>query len=223
MAWEERMATATDAQILTLAQWFSPAFPVGGFHFSHGLEWEITQGAVFDADRLERWIGDMLCHGAGRNDAILLAAAWQAETKAALDEIDATARALAGTAERRRETEEMGAAFARITGALAGRDDAPLCYPVAVGRAARVSDLPQGLTARMYLQAVVGNLASVGMRLGPVGQTGGQQIIARLAPLCLQVAEDSAHGDLDQLGGAVFAGDIAAMRHETQYSRIFRT
>ena len=223
MAWGGRMATATDAQILTLAQWFSPAFPVGGFHFSHGLEQEIGQNEDFGADRLERWIGDVLCHGAGRNDAILLAAAWQAETTDALTEVEATARALAGTAERRHETQEMGAAFARITSALADRDDVALCYPVAVGRAARLEQLPQVLTAQMFLQAFVANLASAGMRLGAVGQTGGQEIIARLAPLCLKVAEDSAHGDLDQLGGAVFAGDIAAMRHETQYSRIFRT
>lgn len=217
------MATATEAQILTLARWFSPAFPVGGFHFSHGLEHEITQGAEVDAERLERWIGDVLCHGAGRNDAILLAAAWKAETQDALTEVEATARALAGTAERRRETQEMGAAFAKITSALGDRDDVALCYPVALGRAARAEDLPQVLTAQMFLQAFVANLASVGMRLGPVGQTGGQEIIARLAPFCLQLAEDTAHGDLDQLGGAVFAGDIAAMRHETQYSRIFRT
>ena len=117
----------------------------------------------------------------------------------------------------------MGAAFARITGALAGRNDAPLCYPVAVGRAARAEGLPLVLTAQMFLQVFVTNLASVGMRLGPVGQTGGQEIIARLAPFCLQVAKETTHGDLDQLGGAVFAGDIAAMRHESQYSRIFRT
>lgn len=217
------MATPTEAQILTLARWFSPAFPVGGFHFSHGLEQEIAQTLEFSADRLERWIGDVLCHGAGRNDAILLAAAWKADTVEALTEVEATARALAGTAERRQETQEMGAAFARITGALAGRADAALCLPVAVGRAARLEDLPPTLTAQMFLQAFVANLASVGMRLGAVGQTGGQEIIARLAPSCVQVAQETAHGDLDQLGGAVFAGDIAAMRHETQYSRIFRT
>ncbi|WP_245306342.1 urease accessory protein UreF [Roseovarius aestuariivivens] len=217
------MVTATEQQILTLTQWFSPAYPVGAFHFSHGLEWEITQGGVNGADRLERWIWDVLCNGAGRNDAILLAAAYQAKDADALRDVEATARALAGTAERRRETQEMGAAFARITGALTGREAGAYCYPVAVGCAARAEGLPQVLTAQMFLQSFVSNLASVGMRLGSVGQTEGQAIIAKLSPQCLKVAETTASGDLDDLGGAVFAGDIAAMRHETQYSRVFRT
>lgn len=223
MATAARTAMTSDAQILTLAQWFSPAYPVGGFHFSHGLEWAISSGAVTGPDTLKDWIKHILDHGAGRNDALLLAAACKAETTDELDRIDATARALAASRERLHETCELGAAFARITGALLGRDLPALTYPVAIGHAARLAGLPAVLTAKMFLQSFLGSLAAVGMRLIPIGQTDGQRIIHRLTPLCALIAEATADGDLSQLSSTAFLADIAAMKHETQYSRIYRT
>ena len=98
-----------------------------------------------------------------------------------------------------------------------------LCYPVAVGRAARLLGLPQGLTSAMYLQASSGNIVSAGIRLVPLGQTDGQRLIRQLAPLCGEIADATQHGDLGQLSGTAFLADIAAMRHETQHTRIFRT
>ena len=217
------MATSTDSAVLTLAQWFSPAYPIGAFAYSHGLEWAIDAGAVSDAAGLEAWIADVLDHGSGRADALFLAAAYQAPDKEALAGVDATARAFQASAERVMETDLQGAAFCAVTGAVWQAELAGLTYPVAAGRAARLAGLPQALTAAMFLQAFAANLVSVGVRLIPIGQTDGQRLIAGLAPLCQRLADETANGDLSDLTSTSYLADIATMRHETQHSRVFRT
>jgi urease accessory protein len=223
MGMDGHMATNTDLALLTLAQWFSPSFPVGGFHFSHGLEWDIDTGKVSTADDLLDWIDAVLCHGSGRNDAILLAATYLATELAQIREIDATARALAPSRERLMESTLMGEAFGRVAGTLMDQDVPALTYPVAVGYCAAQAGLPLPVTLTFFLQAFVANLASVGMRLIPIGQSDGQMIIKAMASKCVSVAEMSASGDPGMLGGSAFWADIASMQHETQYSRIFRT
>ena len=223
MATGARTAMPTEtAHVLTLAQWFSPAYPVGAFSYSHGLEQAVQTGCVTDSASLGAWIGDVLAHGAGRSDAVFLAAAYATDTQADLAEIDATCRAFAATKERLLETDQQGAAFAKVTPIRDGALPA-LCYPVAVGRAARLCALPQGLTATMFLHAFASNLTAAGQRLLPFGQTAAQALIASLHPLCERIAQDTAHGDLHRLSATAFLPEIAAMRHETQYSRIFRT
>lgn len=215
------MATATD--LLTLAQWFSPAFPVGAFSYSHGLEWAIDAGEVADASALQGWIGDVLRHGGGRSDAIFLAAAYCAETSEALAEVDVTCRAFAPSCERLLETEAQGKAFCRTVERVWDVTLGDLTYPVAAGRAARLRTLSLELTASIYLHAVAGNLVAVGQRLVPIGQTDGQTIIHALAADCAAIAEETSHGDLSALSSNAFMADIASMNHETQYSRTFRT
>lgn len=207
-------------QILTLTQWLSPAYPVGSFAYSHGLEWAIDTGAVKDSDTLAAWVKSVLLYGAGKSDALFLAAAYRANDPAA---IDATARAFAASAERLKETVLQGAAFARATGDVWGTALPGLTYPVVVGHAARLNQLPLDLTAQMYLQAFVANLAAVGMRLIPLGQTEGQGMIRDLTPLCIEIADEAVGGTLDDLASTSFLADIASMKHETQYARIFRT
>lgn len=213
----------TEAQILTLAQWFSPSYPLGSFAYSHGLEQAIVEGHVTSAATLKAWLHDVVLHGSGRNDCILLRAAYAADTDAALTEVDAYARAFAASAERLSEAQVQGDAFARTTQAIWGIGGGPACYPVAVGAAAARADLPVALTAQMYLHAFVSNLVSAAVRLVPLGQTEGQATLAALTPLCLQVTEETAGCGLDDLGGTAFLSDIAAMRHETLEHRIFRS
>ncbi|MEY8839931.1 urease accessory protein UreF, partial [Cribrihabitans sp. XS_ASV171] len=122
------MDTATDT--LTLAQWLSPAYPVGAFAYSHGLERAVHDDWVGDAASLEYWLRDVLEHGAGRSDVQFLAAAHHAETPESLACIDAKCRAYAGSAERLAETTRLGAAFARMTAPVWGLDLPPLAYPV---------------------------------------------------------------------------------------------
>jgi len=213
----------TEADVMKLAQWLSPAYPVGAFSYSHGLEWAVAAEDVADAAALQDWLADILAHGAGRADAIFLAAAYNAPDALALAGIDAAARAFQPSAERLLETAAQGAAFARVTSEVWPSDLPALTYPVALGRAARLHDLPLALTARMYLQAFAANLVSAGIRLIPIGQTDGQRVLAALTPLFASVAEQAATETLDDLSSTAFLADIASMNHETQYSRLFRT
>lgn len=213
-------ATTMSDALLTLAAWLSPSYPVGAFSYSHGFETAIADGAIRDAATLEGWVADTLEHGAGRTDAILLAHAFRAPGDEDLADL---ARALAPSAERLMETEAQGAAFAATTAAAWGPPIAPAPYPVAVGRAASAHGLPLGDTAALYLHAFAANLVSAGVRLIPLGQTAGQGIVARLGPLVRAVAAEAVAAPLDDIGSALILGDIAAMRHETQAVRLFRS
>lgn len=217
------MATPTDSAILTLTQWLSPAYPVGGFAYSHGLEAAIDVGTVASAQETSAWITDVLDHGSGRSDALLLTAAYRAEDAGELAEIDAAARAFCASAERLKETALLGQAFGTVTGDVWALELAGLSYPVAVGRAARLQDLPLLLTTQMFLQAFAANLVAVATRLVPLGQTDAQRLIRDLTPLCAEIARQALQGSLQDLSSTAFLADIASMQHETQYSRIFRT
>jgi urease accessory protein len=208
-------------ELLTLAQWLSPAFPVGAFTHSHGLEAAFHAGWISDAEGLEDWLCDLLTHGSGRSDATFLAAAFHGRVP--LAGIDAMARAFAPSAERLLETEAQGAAFAQVVGAVWGAGLDGLTYPVALGAAAAREGLALDLTLTLYLQAFTANLIAAAQRLGPVGQTEGQRILHALTPLIEETARAARDGDLDQLASSAFLSDIASMRHETQYSRIFRS
>lgn len=206
--------------VLTLTQWLSPAYPVGAFAYSHGLEWAVDDRQVRDAQSLADWLGAVVCHGAGLADARFLVAAYRADDPA---RIDALARAFAPSAERLKETVLQGEAFARATTDIWHLSLPGLTYPVAVGRAARLCDLPLDVTLGLYLQAFVSNLTAAGIRLIPLGQTEGQGIVKALMPLCRATADAALTGSLDDLSSTAFLGDIASMKHETQYARIFRT
>lgn len=206
--------------VLTLAQWLSPAYPVGAFAYSHGLEWAVESQQVTSRDSLQDWLETVLRYGAGQADAVFLAAAYHADDPS---DIDRSARAFSASAERLKETVLQGEAFARATADIWQLEMPRLTYPVAVGRAAGLQYLPLHLTLVMYLQAFVSNLATASMRLVPLGQTEGQHVIKALAPLCIEIAESAKAGNLDDLSSMAFMGDIAAMKHETQHSRIFRT
>lgn len=203
-----------------LAAWFSPGYPVGSYSYSHGLEWAVEAGTVTDRAGLAAWTADLLAHGAGRSDAMLLAAAWRAEDPAATAEL---AEALAPSAERHLETMAQGAAFARTTAAAWGIPLAPAAYPVAVGRAARLLELPLAPTATLFVQAFAAAIVSAGVRLIPLGQTDGQRITAGLLPLAAEVAATALAAPPEAAGGTALGADLAAMRHETQYSRLYRS
>lgn len=208
---------------MTLAQWFSPAFPIGAFAYSHGLEWAIEAGYVHDARSLTCWVTDVLEHGSGRNDALFMAAAYRARDAAALLRVDAHCRAFAASAERLKETDLQGAAFCDITSAVWDIEVSSLTYPVAAGRAAHLCALPLPLCTRFYLQSFLTSLVTVGLRLIPLGQTRGHAIIRDLTSLCAKIAEQALHGTLEDVSSTAFVSDIAAMNHETQYARVFRT
>lgn len=209
--------------ILTLAQWLSPSFPVGAFAYSHGLETAIQNGTIQTAADLQTWLADVLEFGSGRSDCILLRAAYACDTSAAVRCVDATAAAFAPGAERLRETQLQGAAFSATTAAIWPGDQPDLCYPVAIGWAARRLGLDPGLCTALYLQSFASSLVSVAVRAVPLGQTQGQAVLAHLAPLCQSVADQTKDATLNDLQSTAFMSDIAAMRHETLEHRIFRS
>ena len=227
-------ASMTDPTLYRLMAWLSPAYPVGAFSYSHGLEWLQDSGAVKNAADLAAWIEDVVVFGAGRNDAILFAAAYRAAAAhdlKELREIAALAAAFAPAAERYLETTAQGAAFSAITrrawgsntlDALEG-DEKPLAYPVAVACAAADHGITETPALLAYLQAVVANLVSAGVRLIPLGHTDGQIALTRLEAAVAQTAAAGMNFGLDDLGGAAVLADMAAMKHETQYTRLFRS
>jgi urease accessory protein len=207
--------------LLQLTQWLSPAFPVSGYAYSHGLEAEIDAGRVIDAASLEAWIAGVLRAGAGRSDAILVAAAM--EEGADLAGLGDLARALAGSAERWEETRDMGRALAETLAAISIGDGVARAYPVVFGAAARGTAVPVADVLALYLQAFAAMLVSAAVRFVPLGQSDGQRVQAALHSVVQAVADEAAVAGIDEIGQAAFGADLAAMEHEGMEVRIFRT
>lgn len=225
---------ASSQTLARLMLWLSPAYPVGGFSYSHGLEWTVEAGIVKDAATVGDWIEDVLVHGAGRTDAILLGEAWRALTAQDVPRFDAAAElaaALVPSAERRLETLAQGTAFLAATLAAwpkpklakLAENGRQIAYPIAVGACAAVHGLPLVETAHAFIQAFAATLVSAGVRLIPLGQSDGLRVLARLEPLVARVVAAALAAPLDDVGGAAISVDISSMRHETQYTRLFRS
>jgi urease accessory protein len=217
------MTTTDPRPLLHLLAWLSPAFPTGGFAYSHGLEWAVEAGDISDADMLRDWLADVIAHGSVRSDTILLRHAHRnANDPTALREIAALGLAATPSRERRDEALNQGRAFVLAVAPWAQvANDMP--YAVAVGAAAAGKGVPEDDTAAAYMQAFVTNLISAAVRLVPLGQTAGLRVLAALEPVILATAEATKTASLDDLGGCTFRSDLAAMRHETQYTRLFRS
>ena len=218
-----------------LLLWLSPAFPVGAFAYSHGLEWAFEAGDISGAASLDAWLADLARFGGPQLDASLFTLAFRAAAAAdwpGLDEVNALAVALAGSAERRLETTAQGAAFRLAARAawdseplrrVAADDGELIAYPVAVAAAAAGCGMDLGRAAEAFVIGQFANLVSAATRLGVVGQTDGLKILAGILPELAALARRATSATFDDLGGCAMRSDIAAMRHETQYSRLFRS
>ena len=214
--------------LLRLMAWLSPAFPVGSFAYSGGLERAVLDGLVHDSKSLRDWIATLIQHGPVRNDAILLAEAHHAgvdgERLAAVAEL---AEALAGSKERHNETMLLGDAFLSAAGAwphgIFSMLPAKTAYPVAVGAVAGAHEVAVDKTLAAFLHALASQMLSAGIRLGVTGQKDGVAILAALEDLIADVARRAAQSNLDDLGAATVQADIASLRHETQGTRLFRS
>lgn len=223
------------APLLLLQAWLSPAFPVGSFAYSHGMESAVEAGDVRDAASLRQWLLDLVEHGSARNDAILIAAAWRAvnaQDDAALAAVNDLALALCPSRERHLETLSQGNAFVTATRAafpcaaldrFAALAPDRAAYPVALAVAAAGHQVGIEETCQAWCLAFVAAIVSAAVRLGPIGQTDGQKTLASLMPQISECARFASRSTLDDLGGAALRSDIASMRHETQYSRLFRS
>jgi urease accessory protein len=181
------------------------------------------------------YLATALRAGAGRVDGALLAAAWrtaEAGDGAALDDAAELAAAWRGTAETALESLQQGAAFAAVTqaawpdarfAAFAARHPRRLPAAVAFGAAAGFQGIPLRPALAGWLGAFAANLVSAGVRLVPLGQTDGQVATAALLPVVEAATDAALRADLDRLGTAAPMLDILSMRHETQYTRLFRS
>ena len=224
---------AHSAALYRLMTWLSPAYPVGAFSYSHGLEYAVEAGLLSGAESTRAWIADTLEFGAARNDGVFLACAHRAARRreqAALAELTELAAAHVATAELALETRAQGEAFLSATRRAwpsAALDwlpaDRPVVYPVAVGVAAAGHGIAVEATLLAYLSAFAANLTSAAQRLVPLGQRDGQAIIAALEPLVVTLAAALREASTDQLGGAAMMIEHCSMQHETQYTRLFRS
>jgi urease accessory protein len=223
------------AALYRLMTWLSPAFPVGGFSYSSGIEWAVEAGDITDAATLADWLDAMLREGAGFCDAIFLAHAFRAAEAGEgnrLHEVAELAAAFVPSRERHLETVSQGRAFIDIARAawdaegleaMVAACAGPLVYPVAVGVVAAVHGIRLEPTLHAFLHAVVSNWISAASRLIPLGQTDSQRVLGALEAAVAATANRALNATLDDLGSATFRADLASLRHETQYTRLFRS
>lgn len=227
--------TDESAALFRLMTWLSPSFPVGAFSYSSGIEWAVEAGDITDTVTLQDWLAAMLLDGAGFCDGTLLCHAYRAAAAVdgkALNDVAELAAAFVPSRERHLETTAQGRAFVEIARSawhcdtldlLASHVTGPVTYPVAVGVTAAGHRLPLGLTLHAFLHAATSNWISAGVRLIPLGQTDSQRVLAALESVIAVTAEKSLDSSLEDLGSATFRADLASMRHETQYTRLFRS
>jgi urease accessory protein len=225
----------SQAALYRLMTWLSPAYPVGAFSYSSGIEWAVEAGDIRDVETLRHWLGVMLTQGAGFNDAILFCHAWRAAGEGdddRLAEVAELAAALVPTRERHLETTTMGRAFVDATMAawpcealnrLRDLRGGAAAYPVAVGVACAGHGIPLEPALSAFVAAVAANWVSAAVRLVPLGQTDSQRVLHALEPVLAATAARALAATLDDLGGATFRADLASALHETQYTRLFRT
>jgi urease accessory protein len=230
-----QMTGIDHAALYRLMTWLSPAYPIGAFSYSSGIEWAIETGDITDTETLRRWLTVMLKMGGGFCDAVFLVHAHRAvvgKDNALLSEVAGLAAAFAPSKERFLETTAQGQAFlatAREAWACPALDrplkvwDGPVALPVAVGVVCAGHGVPVAPAVHAYLQALMANLISAGVRLIPLGQTEGQRLIAALEPEIAATAQRAQNAQLDAAGTSAFRADLASMHHETQYTRLFRS
>jgi urease accessory protein len=214
--------------LLALLQLASPALPVGGFAYSQGLEQAMEDGVVRDLETAQRWIEDVLALSLARFDAPLWLRGydrWSAGDTAAFADWNAECLAARETAELRAETAQMGASLARVLPALGVQppDCVPLAFPMAFAAACAALGIGRDAGLAAYLWAWAENQALVAVKGVPLGQTSGQALLARLHPaieLAVRAAENVAD---DELGTAALAYAVTSARHESMYSRLYRS
>jgi urease accessory protein len=218
-----------------LMAWLSPAYPVGAFSYSSGIEWAVEAGDIADAESLRRWLAVVIGEGGAFCDAVFLVHAHRAaaaDDGAALRGVAELAAAFAPSKERHLETTAQGRAFVEATRAawpcnameqLLTAWHGPIAYPIAVGVATAGHGIAAHAALHAYLHALAANLISAGVRLVPLGQTDGQRVLAAVEPVVAATARRALGTSLDDVGSAAVRADIASMKHETQYTRLFRS
>jgi urease accessory protein len=231
----DRIDASEAATLYRLLTWLSPSFPVGAFSYSSGIEWAVEAGDIADAVSLHDWLAAMLTDGSGFCDGVFLSWTYRAVKQrdaAMLRDVAELAAAFVPSRERQLETTAQGRAFIDIARAAWNCDGleqaiadcgGAIVYPVAVGVVSAAHAIPLAPTMHGFLHALVSNWISAGSRLIPLGQTDSQRVLALLEPIVVATAARALSASLEDLGTATFRADLASLRHETQYTRLFRS
>jgi urease accessory protein len=232
---EQDDAPLSNDALYRLMIWLSPAYPVGAFAYSSGIEWAVETGDIHNVASLRDWLDAMLTIGSGFNDGVLFAQmhrAMAAGDDARAIEIAELAAAFVPSRERYEETTNLGRAFADVTAAawpchtltrLREIWPGAIAYPVAVGAACAGHAVPVAPALNAFLTAIVANWISAGVRLIPLGHTDSQRLLQMLEPVVGETAQRALVSSLDDLGSATFRADLAGIKHESQYTRLFRS
>ena len=210
----------TDLKFMTVMQWMSPAFPIGAFAYSHGLELAIDKDQVSNGEKLQKWITDLLEYGSLRTDSIFISLILRGHDAKKMNELS---MALCPAGERLLETKLQGSAFAKVIEDVWQQDIGELSLPIAVALAAKNQSIEQDLILPAYLHAFCSNLISAAIRLIPIGQTEGQRIMLELYPTISDLVKTASESEIDDLNSACFFSDVSAMEHEYLQPRIFKT
>ncbi|MCA3184789.1 MULTISPECIES: urease accessory protein UreF [unclassified Cupriavidus] len=225
-------------QLISLLHLASPALPIGGFSYSQGLEAAIDCGMVKDAATAEHWIRDNLVHVQAQCEApvwLLLHRAWSQQDHAAVSRWNDWFHVTRETSELRLETEQMGWSLARLIAQMEWGDASlrdtlrglsPLCLPTAFTAACAALDIDarDGLAAYAFNWAE--NQVAAALKAVPLGQVAGQQILRGLHRHVLDTVDEAARrADAAPPRLSTFSPMLGLLsaRHETQYSRLFRS
>lgn len=230
------MPHAAALPLARLLQLASPALPVGAYTYSQGLEWAVECGVVRDEATAGRWIGDLLAHGIGRYEAplvVALMAAWSHGDRREIARLNAEFIASREAAELRAETVQMGFSMRRLLADL--RDDAlaphgealaaldEVAFPTAWAGIAAAWGIAVDAAVTAYLWSWAENQAMAALKAVPLGQAAGQRLLAALGAELPRIAAAAIALPEARWSNFAPAFAIACARHETQYSRLFRS
>lgn len=226
--------------LLRLLQLASPVLPVGAYSYSEGLEALVQQGILKTATDLEQWLLQELQRGAIRLESAVMMRVYTAQLQRDEEGVcywNNWLSAVRETEELRQQSWQMGRALLRLFQELGQSSVHPgqilpilisawgdRCnFAAAFGSIAAIWDIPLEAAALGYVHSWAANLVGAGVRLIPLGQTSGQQILLDLAPVFSQVTGSIRNWDDDTLWSCGWGLALASMAHEVQYSRLFRS
>ncbi len=222
----------TDLSLLRLLQLVSPGLPIGMYSYSQGLERMVDDGLVNNAQSASEWISGVLQHSIIRVDIpvlLRLFSAWQHQDNAAISRWSKLLIACRETSELRAEDRQTGQALAKLLVKL-DLPEADIWQRQAEATLATVFSLAAmrwGITPRQaaigYVWGWLENQVLCAVKLVPLGQVAGQQLLQSLAAQIPTQIDDAALIKDDEIGGSAFGLALASSRHETQYSRLFRS
>lgn len=225
--------TLNSASFLSLLQLTSSALPVGAYSYSEGIETLVFREMITDVNGLKHWLKQELNLGAIRLEAAVMLRAYRATQNndfSTLTSWNVWLSAARETEELRNQSWQMGSTLSRLIGKLNPETEpffsaigSPCNYAIAFGIAAAAWQLDERSMLLGYLQSWVTNLVGVGVKLIPLGQTSGQQLLFDLQTSIVLATQTILTLEDDDLSSWGWGLSLASMTHETLYTRLFRS